>query len=122
VFDGEDALDKLEAFTSKNGAAFYGLPTNDSKVKLTRSTWTMPVTSIPPHPLPSLAHAQHMDHAGNDNLNTPPPPPTNQRFSSPIPLNILPLSRTSITHHFPCPLVGVVCSARRWQHCPPPRW
>jgi dihydroorotase len=37
VFEQDDALDKLEAFTSLNGPAFYGLPPNSAMMKLTRS-------------------------------------------------------------------------------------
>lgn len=36
VFEEEGALDKLEAFTSLNGAAFYGLSPNDDKIRLIR--------------------------------------------------------------------------------------
>lgn len=36
VFDDENALDKLEAFTSLNGPAFYGLPVNEGTVTLAR--------------------------------------------------------------------------------------
>lgn len=36
VFDDAGALDRLEAFTSLNGAAFYRLPPNDDRVTLTR--------------------------------------------------------------------------------------
>ena len=36
VFEQEDALDRLEAFTSLNGPAFYGLPPNEAKITLTR--------------------------------------------------------------------------------------
>ncbi|MDO5704874.1 MAG: dihydroorotase [Paracoccus sp. (in: a-proteobacteria)] len=36
VFEDENALDRLEAFTSLNGAAFYGLPPNTDKIRLTR--------------------------------------------------------------------------------------
>ncbi len=36
VFDREGALDRLEAFTSLNGPAFYGLPANDDTITLTR--------------------------------------------------------------------------------------
>ena len=32
VFDEEGALDRLEAFVSLNGAAFYGLPPNDDRI------------------------------------------------------------------------------------------
>lgn len=37
VFDEEGALDKLEAFTSLNGAAFYGLPPNDATLTLVKA-------------------------------------------------------------------------------------
>lgn len=36
VFDGEGALDQLEAFLCRNGPAFYGLPVNDGTLTLTR--------------------------------------------------------------------------------------
>lgn len=36
VFDDEGALDKLEAFASLNGPAFYGLPANEGTVTLER--------------------------------------------------------------------------------------
>lgn len=36
VFDHEGALDKLEAFASLNGPAFYGLPVNEGTVTLSR--------------------------------------------------------------------------------------
>lgn len=36
VFDEEGALDKLEAFASLNGPAFYGLPVNEGTVTLSR--------------------------------------------------------------------------------------
>ncbi|MDO5632595.1 MAG: dihydroorotase [Paracoccus sp. (in: a-proteobacteria)] len=36
VFQDENALDRLEAFTSLNGAAFYDLPPNEGKIRLTR--------------------------------------------------------------------------------------
>ncbi len=38
VFEDEGALDKLEAFTSGHGAAFYGLPPNDGTLTLTKGT------------------------------------------------------------------------------------
>src|SRR3954452_9262428 len=41
VFEEEDALDKLEAFASVNGARFYGLPLNEETVTLER--WETPV-------------------------------------------------------------------------------
>ena len=36
VFEAAGALDKLEAFTSLNGPAFYRLPPNETRVTLTR--------------------------------------------------------------------------------------
>lgn len=42
AFDQAGALDKLEAFASLNGPAFYRLPPNDSKVTLERTSWTVP--------------------------------------------------------------------------------
>ena len=37
VFEEADALANLEAFTSLNGPAFYGLPVNDSTITLTKT-------------------------------------------------------------------------------------
>ena len=42
AFDSVGALDKLEAFASFNGPAFYGLPRNTGTVTLRRETWTTP--------------------------------------------------------------------------------
>jgi len=42
AFDGVGALDKLEAFASFNGPAFYGLPRNRGTVTLRRQVWTLP--------------------------------------------------------------------------------
>ncbi len=36
VFEGEGALANLEAFSSRNGPAFYGLPVNDATLTLTK--------------------------------------------------------------------------------------
>ena len=36
LFESEDALEKLEGFTSLNGPAFYKLPVNEDKVTLIR--------------------------------------------------------------------------------------
>lgn len=36
VFEGEDALDHLEGFTSLNGPAFYRLPVNEDSIKLVK--------------------------------------------------------------------------------------
>ena len=37
VFEEEGALDRLEAFTSQNGANFYGLPQNEARITLVKS-------------------------------------------------------------------------------------
>ena len=42
AFDQAGALDKLEAFASVNGPAFYGLPRNTGTVTLKRESWTIP--------------------------------------------------------------------------------
>jgi dihydroorotase len=42
AFESVGALDKLEAFASFNGPAFYGLPRNRGSVTLRRQTWTLP--------------------------------------------------------------------------------
>lgn len=42
AFDRAGALDKLEAFASFNGPAFYGLPRNSDHITLQRETWTLP--------------------------------------------------------------------------------
>jgi dihydroorotase len=42
VFDEEGALDRLEAFASRNGARFYGLPENGERVTLARRPWRVP--------------------------------------------------------------------------------
>lgn len=44
VFDEENKLDKLEVFASLNGPAFYGLPINEQKVKLVKTTQQVPQT------------------------------------------------------------------------------
>ena len=36
VFEEENALDRLEGFTSRHGPAFYGLPVNEGTITLTR--------------------------------------------------------------------------------------
>ena len=36
VFEEEDALDRLEGFTSRNGPAFYGLPANEAQITLAK--------------------------------------------------------------------------------------
>jgi dihydroorotase len=42
VFDNAGALGQLEAFASFNGADFYGLPRNTSKLTLRKQSWTPP--------------------------------------------------------------------------------
>lgn len=42
VFDQAGALDKLEAFASKNGARFYGLPENPRTITLVKQPQTVP--------------------------------------------------------------------------------
>ena len=46
AFDGAAALDKLEAFASFNGPAFYGLSRNSGTVTLRKQAW-MPPESVP---------------------------------------------------------------------------
>ena len=41
-FEEQGALDKLEAFTSENGAKWYGLPLNTGDVTLERRPWRVP--------------------------------------------------------------------------------
>jgi dihydroorotase len=42
AFERAGALDKLEAFASLNGPAFYGLPPNEGTITLAREQWTLP--------------------------------------------------------------------------------
>ena len=42
AFDAANALDKLEAFASFNGADFYGLPRNKGTIALKKESWTPP--------------------------------------------------------------------------------
>ena len=44
VFERENALDKLENFTSRFGPEFYGLPVNKEKIILHKEKWTLPKT------------------------------------------------------------------------------
>ena len=44
AFDAAGALERLEAFASFNGPAFYGLPRNTGTVTLRRESWTLPET------------------------------------------------------------------------------
>lgn len=47
VFEAANALDKLEAFTSLNGPAFYGLPVNEDTLTLTKGEPVEYVDKIP---------------------------------------------------------------------------
>ncbi|MES2188938.1 MAG: dihydroorotase [Pseudomonadota bacterium] len=42
AFEAAGALDKLEAFASFNGPAFYGLPRNEGTLTLKKASWTPP--------------------------------------------------------------------------------
>jgi dihydroorotase len=42
AFEAAGALDKLEAFASFNGPAFYGLPRNAGTITLRKESWTPP--------------------------------------------------------------------------------
>ncbi len=44
VFEEENALDKLEAFASLNGANFYQLPINSDKITLVKKSWQVAKT------------------------------------------------------------------------------
>jgi dihydroorotase len=44
AFEEAHALDRLEAFASEHGAAFYGLPQNQDRITLVRQDWTVPET------------------------------------------------------------------------------
>jgi dihydroorotase len=44
AFEQAGALDKLEAFASFNGPAFYNLPRNEGTITLKRESWTLPAT------------------------------------------------------------------------------
>jgi dihydroorotase len=42
AFDSANAIEKLDDFASRFGAAFYGLPRNKDTMTLTKQTWTPP--------------------------------------------------------------------------------
>ena len=44
AFEQAGALDRLEAFASFNGPAFYNLPRNEGTITLKRESWTLPAT------------------------------------------------------------------------------
>lgn len=44
AFDDAGCIEHLDAFVSKNGHTFYGLPAPTEKVKLTKAEWTVPMS------------------------------------------------------------------------------
>jgi len=44
AFEAAGALDRLEAFASFNGPAFYGLPPNSGKITLQKEPWPVPAS------------------------------------------------------------------------------
>jgi len=42
AFEEAGALERLEAFASEHGPAFYGLPRNSGRITLVRESWTVP--------------------------------------------------------------------------------
>lgn len=52
IFEDLNALDKLENFASVNGANFYQLPVNQSKIKLIKQEWQIPNEIILPNGKP----------------------------------------------------------------------
>jgi dihydroorotase len=44
AFDAADALNRLEAFASFNGADFYSLPRNQGTITLEKESWTPPAS------------------------------------------------------------------------------
>nr|MBL8454749.1 dihydroorotase [Zoogloeaceae bacterium] len=44
VFEAAGALERLEAFASLNGPAFYGLPPNTGRITLKKAEWTVPAS------------------------------------------------------------------------------
>jgi dihydroorotase len=44
AFESAGALERLDAFASRHGAAFYRLPVNGETVALERRPWTIPET------------------------------------------------------------------------------
>lgn len=62
AFDQVGRLDKLEAFASLNGPAFYGLPVNEGHLTLTRSPYAVPqAVDMAGDPLVPLAAGQELD-------------------------------------------------------------
>ena len=52
VFEELNVLDKLDAFASRHGADFYGLPRNQETVTLVKETWTVPEEIVLPNGKP----------------------------------------------------------------------
>ncbi len=44
LFEEAGQLERLEAFTSFNGADFYGMPRNTERIELVREQWTVPAS------------------------------------------------------------------------------
>jgi dihydroorotase len=44
AFEAAGALDKLDGFASRHGAAFYGLPVNEDTITLTKESWEVPAS------------------------------------------------------------------------------
>ena len=44
AFEAAGALDRLEAFASVYGAAFYGLPRNEGHIRLIKTPWEVPAS------------------------------------------------------------------------------
>lgn len=62
AFAQAGALDKLEAFASFNGPAFYGLPRNEGTITLTRDSWEVPATvAMGEHDLVPLNAGERID-------------------------------------------------------------
>lgn len=62
AFDQIGRLDKLEAFASLNGPAFYGLPVNEGHLTLKRSPYAVPqAVDMAGDPLVPLAAGQELD-------------------------------------------------------------
>jgi dihydroorotase len=44
AFEAAGALDRLEGFASRHGAAFYGLPVNEGTITLRKESWEVPAS------------------------------------------------------------------------------
>jgi dihydroorotase len=62
AFAQAGALDKLEAFASFNGPAFYNLPRNEGTITLVRESWNLPATvAMGEHDLVPLNAGERID-------------------------------------------------------------